>query len=153
MHTLTYLISTYSAFDFQYTAKEAASDTGHSVTSISFTRPQNKHHKKVSVVKNIIKVINLYLKKTLRVFPHMLTWKRQWTRPSPSYSLSALCNSVHADRLGGVSWTDSDLPPEFQSHTEPMLGVETFRFECGNYMLANIALAPTTTVRVSPADL
>jgi len=39
--------------------------------SISFIHPQsdqNKNHKKVSVVKNIIKVINLYLNRPLRVF-------------------------------------------------------------------------------------
>lgn len=38
---------------------------------ISFTHPQsdqNKNHKKVSVVKDIIKVINLYLNRPLRVF-------------------------------------------------------------------------------------
>lgn len=87
MHTPTMVwlvhIQICSAFDSEYTAKEAASNTWHSVTSISFTHPQsdqNKSHKKVSVVKDIIKVINLYLNRPLRVFPLMLRWKRQWTR-------------------------------------------------------------------------
>lgn len=75
IHWLIWLvhIQVYSAFDFWRTAKEAALDTGHSATSISFTHPQNKNHKKVSMVKNIIKVINL--KRTLRVFPLCLREK------------------------------------------------------------------------------
>lgn len=115
VHTLTiiWLVRTqiYAAFDFQYTAKEASDTT--LCASISFIHPQsdqNKNHKKVSVVKNIIKVINLYLNRPLRVFfPLMLRWKRQWTRPS--CSLSALCNSVCVDPFwdlwGGGSWTGS----------------------------------------------
>ena len=56
---------------FQDTAKEVASDTGQSAASIPLTHPQsdqNTNPKKVSAVKNIIKVIHLYLNRPLRVF-------------------------------------------------------------------------------------
>lgn len=90
----------YWAFDFCHTVKKAAAlDTWHShIHSIHIPHPQserNKNHKKVSVGRNIIKVINLYLDRALRVFLLKLRWRRQWTRFSRS--LSALCNKFQVD--------------------------------------------------------
>lgn len=162
MHTRTVirLVHTqiYAASDFQFRAKEAASNTGHSLHPFHSHIPsqtKTKITRRLSVVKNIIKVINLYLNRPLRVFfPLLLRWKRQWTRPSCSWS--ALCNSVHVDPFwdlcGGGSGTGSKSSSRVPVSTGA-LGVATLQFPSGQHVSTTVALAPMGVVRVSPADL
>lgn len=125
MRTLT-IISTYPEICSTWLSTHSKGGSVRHVTlraSVSFIHPhadQNKNQK-VSVVKNIIKVINLYLNRPLRVFSPYARWKRQRTRPS--CSLSALCNSVCVDPFwdlwGGGSWTGSKPASRVPVSKEP----------------------------------
>lgn len=108
MHIRTSLISTHpQVFSFWLPIHSKGGSIGHRTltTSILFTHPPNKNHKKVPVVKNITNIINLYLERPLRVFPLTRTWKRQC-------SLSALCKCpcrLLPKPGGGVSWPESHV--------------------------------------------
>lgn len=91
------LISTHPTISSFWLSTHRHTTLSH-IHFIHIPHPQsdwNKNHKKVSVVKNVVKVINLCLIRPLRDFPLKLRWKRQWTRFSRS--LSALCNKFHVD--------------------------------------------------------
>lgn len=98
----------------------------HSQTEIRITR-------RCLWVKNIIKVINLYLNRPLRVFPVCLGEGRRRTRFP--HSLSALCNYVHVSSEIR-SWRRlldqvKSLPLELSIHTSLMRLVAALPFSCG----------------------
>lgn len=82
------------------------------------------------MVKNIIKVINLYLKRTLRVFSPYAYVKKAMNKTFTFLFFKCFVQQGPCRSPGGRSLLgrESHCTPEFQSRKEPVLRVVTFQF-------------------------